>query len=138
MYKLIVFLLILIAGLQYRLWLGDGGIREYRETLQRIEDLKQEGEQRQIRNAAIAADVRDLREGTEAIEERARHDLGMIKEGETFVQLYDPGPPKQHEESTAAPPPAKPKAADKAANRRRQAESVRPPKKSRQHDSHAR
>jgi cell division protein FtsB len=133
LYKLIVFLLILIAGLQYRLWLGDGGIREYRETLQRIEELKQEGEQRQIRNAAIAADVRDLREGTEAIEERARHDLGMIKEGETFVQLYDPGPPKQTEESAAASPPAKPKAADKTANRKRQAESGRPANKSRKH-----
>ena len=137
MYKLIVFLLILIAGLQYRLWLGDGGIREYRETLQRIEDLKQEGEQRQIRNAAIAADVRDLREGTEAIEERARHDLGMIKEGETFVQLYDPGPPKRPEE-TAESTPEKAKPAGKGGNGKRQKESAHPPKKSRQHASHAR
>jgi cell division protein FtsB len=137
LYKLIVFLLILIAGLQYRLWLGDGGIREYRETLQRIEDLKQEGEQRQIRNAAIAADVRDLREGTEAIEERARHDLGMIKEGETFVQLYDPGPPKRPEE-TAESTPEKAKPAGKGGNGKRQKESAHPPKKSRQHASHAR
>ena len=89
MYKLIAFLLVLIAGLQYRLWLGDGGIREFRETTQRIEELKQEVEQRVIRNAAVAADVRDLRDGDEAIEERARHDLGMIKTGETFVQVYD-------------------------------------------------
>jgi hypothetical protein len=42
-----------------------------------------------IRNAAVAADVNDLRDGEEAIEERARHDLGMIKTGETFVQIYD-------------------------------------------------
>ena len=136
MYKLIVFLLILIATLQYRLWLGDGGIREYRETLQRIEDLKQEGEKRQIRNAAIAADVKDLREGTEAIEERARHDLGMIKEGETFVQLYDPGPPKRPED-TAEAPPEKSKPAVKPAIRggsgKRQRESAHPPKKARQH-----
>lgn len=136
MYKLIVFLLILIAALQYRLWLGDGGLREYRETLQRIEDLKQEGEKRQIRNAAIAADVKDLREGTEAIEERARHDLGMIKEGETFVQLYDPGPPKRPEE-TAETPPAKSKPAVKPAVRggsgKRQRESAHPAKKARQH-----
>ena len=89
MYKLIVFLLILIAGLQYRLWLGDGGIREYRETITKIEELRQEGEKRRIRNAALAADVKDLKEGTDAIEERARHDLGMIKTGETFIQIYD-------------------------------------------------
>lgn len=132
MYKLIVFLLILIAALQYRLWLGDGGLREYRETLQRIEDLKQEGEKRQIRNAAIAADVKDLREGTEAIEERARHDLGMIKEGETFVQLYDPGPPKRLEE-TAETPPAKPKPAVRGGSGKRQRESTHPEKKARQH-----
>ena len=89
MYKLIVFLLILIAALQYRLWLGDGSIREYREIITRIEELKQEGERRRIRNAAVAADVRDLREGTEAVEERARQELGMIKPGETFVQVYE-------------------------------------------------
>lgn len=89
MYKLIAFLLVLIAGLQYRLWLGDGGIREFRETTQRIQELKQEVEQRTIRNAAVEADVRDLKDGDEAIEERARHELGMIKTGETFVQVYD-------------------------------------------------
>ena len=132
MYKLIVFLLILIAALQYRLWLGDGGLREYRETLQRIEDLKQEGEKRQIRNAAIAADVKDLREGTEAIEERARHDLGMIKEGETFVQLYDPGPAKRPEEM-AETPPAKSKPAVRGGSGKRQSKSAPPAKTARQH-----
>lgn len=94
MYKLIVFLLILIAALQYRLWLGDGGIREFHEINQRIEELKQEGEQRKVRNAAVAADVRDLRDGIDAIEERARHELGMIKPGETYVQIYDTPPPR--------------------------------------------
>ncbi len=93
MYKLIAFLLFLIAALQYRLWLGDGGIREYREISQRIEELRQEGERRKIRNAALAADILDLRDGTDAIEERARHDLGMIKEGETFVQIFDADTP---------------------------------------------
>lgn len=86
--KLIVFLLLLIAALQYRLWLGDGGIREYRETTRRIDELQQEGERRSVRNAAVAADVADLRDGSDAIEERARHDLGMVKPGETYVQIY--------------------------------------------------
>lgn len=116
MYKLIVFLLILIAGLQYRLWLGDGGIREYRETITKIEELRQEGEKRRIRNAALAADVKDLKEGTDAIEERARHDLGMIKTGETFIQIYDSNLPAAGSASAhAAPlqpqqsPPGKPR-----------------------------
>lgn len=111
MYKLIVFLLVIIAALQYRLWLGDGGIREYRETVQRINDLKQEGERRKIRNAAVAADVRDLRDGDDAIEERARHELGMIKAGETYVQVFDSPPPRLEPTvpEAAAPLPARKK-----------------------------
>jgi cell division protein FtsB len=105
-YKLIALLLILIAALQYRLWLGDGGIREFREINQRIEELKQEGEQRKVRNAAVEADVRDLRDGLDAIEERARHELGMIKPGEFFVQIYDTTPPR-----AALPPEPPPRAA---------------------------
>lgn len=101
MYKLIAFLLVLIAALQYRLWLGDGGIREYREITRRIEELKQEGERRAIRNAAVAADVEDLKDGEEAIEERARHELGLIKPGETFVQIYD-----EVEQSPPSPVPS--------------------------------
>ncbi len=101
MYKLIAFLLVLIAALQYRLWLGDGGIREYREITRRIEELKQEGERRVIRNAAVAADVEDLKDGEEAIEERARHELGLIKPGETFVQIYD-----EVEQSPPSPVPS--------------------------------
>mgnify|MGYP006278622483 CR=1 FL=1 len=88
-FKLFLFLLLLIAALQYRLWFGDGGIEEYRETQGRIEDLKREGELRRIRNAAVSADVGDLRDGTDAIEERARHDLGLVKPGETYVQIYE-------------------------------------------------
>ncbi|MEY2697836.1 MAG: cell division protein FtsB [Pseudomonadota bacterium] len=88
MVKLIAFLALLTAALQYRLWWGDGGVSEYKETLGRIEELRREGEQRRARNAAVAADVADLRDGTDAIEERARHDLGLVKPGETFVQVY--------------------------------------------------
>jgi cell division protein FtsB len=88
-YKLIAFLLVLIAALQYRLWLGDGGIHEYRETQARLADMEQDIERRRARNAALEADVRDLKEGTEAIEERARHELGMVKPGETFIQVYE-------------------------------------------------
>ncbi|WP_119629318.1 cell division protein FtsB [Methylocaldum marinum] len=89
MKKLTVFLMVLIALLQYRLWLGDGGIAELQGIQERIEKLTEEGDKRRERNAALEADVRDLKEGSDAIEERARQELGMIKQGETFVQVIE-------------------------------------------------
>ena len=123
MYKLIAILLLIIAALQYRLWLGDGGIREFHETNQRINELRQEGERRRVRNAAVAADIQDLRDGADAIEERARHELGMIKPGETYVQVYESPAPGAQIPLPAAPgkimpAPAKPKAATKPALRK--------------------
>ena len=107
MKKLIAFLLLIIAALQYRLWLGDGGIRELYEMQVHIEELKREGERRQVRNDALEADVMDLKEGTDAIEERARRDLGMIREGETFVQVFDKPAPKRPKPAKAKTPSAK-------------------------------
>lgn len=105
MKKLIAFLLVLIGLLQYRLWFGDGGIRELQYLQTRTEELKQEGERRRERNAALEADVKDLKEGTDAVEERARQELGMIREGETFVQVFEkPG----RSSGTEPPPKAKP------------------------------
>jgi cell division protein FtsB len=115
--KLILFLALAIAALQYRLWLGDGGIKEYRETLARIDELRQDGEQRRARNAAIAADVADLRDGTDAIEERARHDLGLVKPGETFVQVYDDNDqptPTPKSDATLKPTDSRPKSKAKS------------------------
>jgi cell division protein FtsB len=105
--KLIVILLVLIALLQYRLWLGDGSVRELHRLGERIEELKQEGAKRKERNTAFEAEVMDLKQGTDAIEERARHDLGMIKEGEVFIQVID------HHHPEAKRPPSPP-AAEKA------------------------
>lgn len=79
----------LIGLLQYRLWFGDGNVRELHRLGERIEELKQEGAKRRERNAALEAEVMDLKQGTDAIEERARHELGMIKEGEVFIQVID-------------------------------------------------
>jgi cell division protein FtsB len=80
-------LVVLIALLQYPLWLGKGGwlrVWDYDRQLQAQRDVNQKLEQR---NAALDAEVRDLKSGYEAIEERARYELGMIKEGEIFVQV---------------------------------------------------
>lgn len=100
MNKLAVFLLLLLGLLQYRLWFGDGNLLEFRRLNERIEELRREGDKRRERNAALEAEVMDLKQGLDAIEERARQDLGMIKEGEIFVQIIDP-----HHESVA---PAQP------------------------------
>lgn len=84
---LTVGLLALIGLLQYPLWLGKGGwlrVWDYdRQLLQQKEVTKQ----LEIRNAGLDAEVRDLKQGYDAIEERARFDLGMIKQDETFVQI---------------------------------------------------
>ncbi len=80
-------LLLIIALLQYPLWLGKGGwirVWEYERQVQAQREVNQKLEQR---NAALDAEVRDLKSGYEAIEERARYELGMIKEGEVFVQV---------------------------------------------------
>jgi cell division protein FtsB len=101
--KLAVFLLLLLGLLQYRLWFGDGNLLEFRRLNERIEELLHEGDKRRERNAALEAEVMDLKQGLDAIEERARWDLGMIKEGETFVQIIDP-----HHEHGLSTPPAQP------------------------------
>lgn len=121
MKKLTAFLLVLIALLQYRLWFGDGNIRELHRLGEHIEELKQEGEKRRERNAAFEAEVMDLKQGTDAIEERARHELGMIKEGEVFIQAIDHHP-------EARPPAAETEKAqgERAGRRRRTRHEQRP------------
>ena len=80
-------LVALIALLQYPLWLGKGGwirVWDYERQLLAQREYNRKLEQR---NDALDAEVRDLKSGFEAIEERARYELGMIKEGEIFVQV---------------------------------------------------
>lgn len=86
---LIAVLLVLIAALQYRLWLGDGGVSEIMAYQERLNDLRLQVEEKQQRNEALYAEVVDLRKGQEALEERARDELGMIREGETFFQVIE-------------------------------------------------
>jgi len=83
---LITFLLIL-AGLQYELWLGTGGLMTIWHLEHAIKVQEDENTVLKDRNDALAAEVVDLKEGLAAIEERARSELGMIKEKENFYQL---------------------------------------------------
>jgi cell division protein FtsB len=89
MKKLIVLLLLLLVYLQYRLWFGDGSLQEVWELHREVEAQRVENLQLRERNAALEAEVRDLQQGLDAIEEHAREDLGMVKEGETFYQLVE-------------------------------------------------
>ncbi|MFP4682671.1 MAG: cell division protein FtsB [Ectothiorhodospira sp.] len=83
-------LLALLLGLQYKLWIGEGGLLEVYELGRTLEQQRAENRDLQKRNAALEAEVRDLKTGLEAIEERARRDLGMIAEDEIFFQVVDP------------------------------------------------
>lgn len=88
--KILMFIMLLLVGhLQYRLWVGDASIGQIKIYQQRLDELKIQVTEKQDRNQALYAEVLDLRKGQEAIEERARDELGMIKEGETFFQVID-------------------------------------------------
>jgi cell division protein FtsB len=83
-------LLVLLVVLQYRLWLGEGGMREVYTLRAEIDAQREENQQLKERNRTLAAEVHDLKKGTIAIEERARTDLGMVGRGETFYQVVTP------------------------------------------------
>jgi cell division protein FtsB len=82
-------LAMLIALIQYPLWLGKGSWLRVWEVGQEIRAQRELNQKLQSRNAALDAEVRDLKQGLEAIEERARSELGMIKQDEVFFQLLD-------------------------------------------------
>lgn len=84
---LIGVLLILLISLQYRLWIGDGSLSEVVQLSRELDIQKQKLQQLEERNLILEAQVLDLQNGLDAFEEKARNDLGMIKQGETFIQL---------------------------------------------------
>ncbi|TYK65913.1 cell division protein FtsB [Colwellia echini] len=80
-------LLILLILLQYRLWFGKNSVPDYLVLKENITRQKETNDKLQQRNKLLFADTDDLKLGLEAIEERARNELGMIKENETFFRL---------------------------------------------------
>ncbi|MDP3874197.1 MAG: cell division protein FtsB [Pseudomonadota bacterium] len=85
-------LVALIAGLQYPLWLGKGGWLQAWEAGRALDAQRDLNTRLEARNAALDADVKDLKTGFDAIEERARTELGLIKPGEVFVQIPNDKP----------------------------------------------
>lgn len=82
-------LFVLLLLLQYQLWFGNNGLLRSWQLEQKVAQQKTENDKLKVRNKALEAEVRDLKHGIEAIEERARADLGMIKKDETFYQVVE-------------------------------------------------
>ncbi|MEF3066542.1 cell division protein FtsB [Pandoraea apista] len=119
-------LVLLLLAIQYPLWFGHGGWLYVHELRDELSAEQQKNEQLKERNDRLAGEVQDLQEGTAAIEERARFELGMVKDGEVFVQFVAPdgtGGPQAasgadaplvsstepaHKSVAAAPPAAQP------------------------------
>lgn len=90
MKSLTTVLLVLLLVLQYPLWLGKGGWIKVWDLNRQIEQQQVVNKQTEARNAVLDADVRDLKRGTDAIEERARTEFGMVKPNEVFYQIQAP------------------------------------------------
>lgn len=86
---LIAVLIILLLLLQYKLWFAEGGLIKVWHLNEAVEQQQIENEKLKERNRALEAEVRDLKQGLEAIEERARSELGMIGRDETYYQVIE-------------------------------------------------
>ena len=80
-------LLALLALFQAQLWIGRGSIPQVRDMQRRLDEQNVKNDQAQAGNEQLAAEVRDLKEGLEMVEEKARSELGMVKPNEIFVQI---------------------------------------------------
>lgn len=86
---LVAILMILLVGLQYRLWVGEGSIAHRIELQKQIEQQQAENAVLKFRNERLALEIEALKNGTEGIEEHAREELGLVKEDEIFFMIID-------------------------------------------------
>lgn len=89
MRSIIFALLIILAGLQYRLWVGEGGILQWLSLEQKLAVHEQDNQKLAARNKAMSAEIKELKQGDQALEEQARYELGMVKDKETYYQFTD-------------------------------------------------
>ncbi|WP_371372970.1 cell division protein FtsB [Thalassotalea aquiviva] len=85
LFTIILFIFALL--LQHRIWFGKHNVSDYLTLKENVARQQVQNEKLQQRNKLIYADIDDLKNGMQAIEERARNELGMIKEGETFIRV---------------------------------------------------
>jgi len=105
-------LFVLLLAIQYPLWLGKGGWLRVWDLNRQVQEQSTRNQSLKLRNAKLEGEVKDLQDGTGAIEERARYELGMVKDGEVFVQFVAPAP------KVSATPPLPPPANSPAATGR--------------------
>ena len=79
--------IVLVAGCQYMFWFGEDGYYDHKKLMQQIQQQTEVNQELKERNRILGAEVYDLKNGAEAIEEHARLDLGLVKPHETFVQM---------------------------------------------------
>lgn len=92
---LLALLTLLLLLLQYKLWVGDGGVPSVLQLQRDVQQQQQVKQQLEERNAALDAEVDDLKKGLDAIEERARSELGMVRKDEEFYQIINKPPAKK-------------------------------------------
>ena len=84
---LILLLLILLAALQYKLWFADGGVQQVKDLHAQVQDQKAKNEELKKQNDQLRAEVKDLKQGSDAADERARNELGMVQKNEQYYQI---------------------------------------------------
>jgi len=89
MRTIVVLLVLALIGLQYKLWLGDGSISQWIHLEQKRAAQDEENKKLVMRNHVIEADIAELKSGDQALEEQARYELGMVKNGEVYYQFSD-------------------------------------------------
>ena len=97
---ILIVLTALLVLIQYPLWLGKGGWLRVWDLSRQLDVALEKERELRLRNEKLASEVQDLKEGTGAVEERARYELGMVKEGEIFVQVLDGATMASASEST--------------------------------------
>ena len=97
---ILIVLTVLLVLIQYPLWLGKGGWLRVWDLSRQLDAALEKEQELRLRNEKLAGEVQDLKEGTGAVEERARYELGMVKEGEIFVQVLDGGTKASAQDST--------------------------------------
>lgn len=92
MRPIFIILILALVALQYKLWFGDTGVRHWKRLENEIAQHTEENEKSLLRNQVLEADIEELKQGDQALEEQARHELGMVKEGEKYYQFMDNKP----------------------------------------------
>ena len=93
---LLVVLVLLLAVMQYRLWFAEGSLAEKRRLELKVEEQSRINQQLQERNAVLEREVLELQTGNRSVEQRAREDLGLVREGETYIHLDNDSAPENH------------------------------------------